>query len=54
MGDDIILTAREVDPELFFPHGPLDTDDDGGLTWDDRYGQAPAGDLLDWLCGVAA
>lgn len=54
MGDDIILTAREVDPELFFPHGPLDTDDDGGLTWDtDRYGPAPA-DLFSWMCGVAA
>lgn len=47
------MTARAVDPGLFFPAGPLDTDDDGGLTWDDRYGDAPA-DLLDWLCGVAA
>ena len=53
MGSDIIMTARVVDPGLFFPTGPLDTDEDGTLTWDNRYGDAPA-DLLDWLCGVAA
>ena len=53
MGSDIIATARTVDPDLFFPTGPLDTDDDGTLMWDDRYGDAPA-DLLDWLCEVAA
>lgn len=47
------MTARAVDPALFFPTGPLDTDEDGALMWDDRYGDAPA-DLLDWLCGVAA
>lgn len=52
---DIISIARDADPDLFVPYGPLDTDDTGGLTWDtDRYGPAPAGDLTEWLCGVAA
>lgn len=53
MGSDIIVTARAVDPYLFFPAGPLDTDDTGALMWDNRFGDAPA-DLIDWLCGVAA
>lgn len=49
---DIITTARAIDPSLFFPEGPLDTDETGALTWDDRFGDTPA-DLTDWLCEVA-
>ena len=53
MGSDIIMTARAVDPGLFFPTGPLDTDEDGTLMWDDRFGTEPT-DLIYWLCEVAA
>ena len=49
---DIIAIARSVDPGLFFPDGPLDTVE-GTLTWDERFGPAPAGGLLEWLCAVA-
>lgn len=48
---DMIAVARSVDPGLFFPDGPLDTDDTGSLTWDtDRYGAAPEGGLTEWMC----
>lgn len=50
-GTDIIAVARDCDPELFAPYGPLDTDHKGRLTWDaDRYGPRPADDLTEWLC----